>query len=139
MACDSMKRRKMLRSTGSALSVGLAGCLDNSLPENPTVDMTDGLLFEPETVTIARGGTVTWENIGSVAHTVTAYEGGIPEQATYFASGGFDTEQAARQRISAGLLGAGDRFTQTFEVMGTYDYYCIPHESSGMVGTVRVK
>jgi plastocyanin len=139
MAFDSLKRRQMIRSTAGALSAGIAGCLNNSSPGKRTVDMTDGLVFEPATVTIARGGTVTWENVGSVDHTVTAYENGIPSQAAYFASGGFDSEQAARQQLSAGLIGAGGTYDHTFEVAGTYDYYCIPHESSGMVGTVRVK
>lgn len=139
MTFDLMKRRNLLRFTGTALSVGLAGCLNNSPPGSRTVNMTDNLVFEPETVTIIQGGTVTWENSGSVNHTVTAYEDDIPDDATYFASGGFDSEQAARQEISAGLLGPGETFEHTFKVTGTYDYYCIPHESSGMAGTVRVK
>ena len=38
--------------------------------------------------------------------------------------------------MMAGGSGATSSFT--FEEPGTYDYYCIPHESQGMVGTVTV-
>jgi plastocyanin len=32
----------------------------------------------------------------------------------------------------------GDDFTHTFETVGEYAYFCIPHERAGMVGTVVV-
>lgn len=59
-------------STGTALVLSLAGYLSGSPADRQTVEMTDDLTFDPETVTIAQGGTVTWENIGSIDHTVTA-------------------------------------------------------------------
>jgi hypothetical protein len=34
--------------------------------------------------------------------------------------------------------GSGGTFSYTFEEPGRYDYYCIPHESLGMVGSVTV-
>jgi hypothetical protein len=34
--------------------------------------------------------------------------------------------------------GSGGTFSYTFEEPGRYDYYCIPHESMGMVGSVTV-
>lgn len=101
--------------------------------------MTDDLTFEPETATIARGGTVTWENVGSIEHTVTAYEDKIPDGAAYFASGGFDSEGAARRKMSAGLIAAGETFEWTFDVTGRYEYFCIPHERAGMTGTIEVR
>ncbi|MFB6299468.1 MAG: plastocyanin/azurin family copper-binding protein [Halobacteriales archaeon] len=101
--------------------------------------MTDDLRFEPESVTVKPGGTVIWENIGSVGHTITAYADGIPDGAPYFASGGFDSEQAARQNVTEGLIGAGETFKHTFEQSGIYEYFCIPHESSGMTGSIQVK
>lgn len=101
--------------------------------------MTDALTFEPETVTVAQGGTVTWENVGSIDHTVTAYEDEIPDSAGYFASGGFDAEQPARRNIEDGLIAGGETFTHTFDTPGRYGYFCIPHESSGITGTIRVE
>jgi hypothetical protein len=34
--------------------------------------------------------------------------------------------------------GSGGTFSFTFEEPGTYDYFCIPHEEMGMVGSVTV-
>ena len=66
----------------------------------------------------------------------------IPEGAEFFASGGFETEAAAREawqdRLGGGIE-AGERYTHTFEVAGEYEYLCIPHETGGMVGTVVVE
>lgn len=108
-----------------------------------TVQMTDELLFEPESASVAPGGTVVWENTGSVGHSVTGYEEEIPEEADYFASGGFDSEQAARDAYAegdpeSGDVAEGETFEHTFDTEGTYGYFCIPHESAGMVGTVEV-
>jgi hypothetical protein len=34
--------------------------------------------------------------------------------------------------------GTDGTFSFTFEEPGTYDYFCIPHESMGMIGSVTV-
>ncbi|MFC7138412.1 plastocyanin/azurin family copper-binding protein [Halosimplex aquaticum] len=101
--------------------------------------MPDNLSFEPKTATIDSGGTVTWTNESDIRHTVTAYEDETPDEAAYFASGGFESERAARNRVTEGLLASGEKYEHTFDQPGTYRYFCIPHESSGMVGTVRVE
>ncbi|WP_241997224.1 plastocyanin/azurin family copper-binding protein [Halorubrum sp. SD626R] len=36
-------------------------------------------------------------------------------------------------------MAPSENYEHTFEEPGTYEYFCIPHEGSGMVGTVRVK
>jgi plastocyanin len=101
--------------------------------------MTDELKFEPETVTISTGDTVQWRNDGNVAHIVTAYESELPNGADYFASGGFRSEQAARKNLSDGLVDPGEQFEHTFDTAGVCQYYCIPHESAGMTGSVQVE
>ncbi|MFB6296717.1 MAG: plastocyanin/azurin family copper-binding protein [Halobacteriales archaeon] len=131
-----MDRRSFLALAGST-GVALAGCSGDNGGNG--VEMTDEFAFDPETITVGAGETVTWENVGSVGHTVTAYEGEIPEEATYFASGGFDSEDAARENLDEGLLEGGETFSHTFEVAGEYAYFCVPHEGSGMTGTVRVE
>lgn len=100
--------------------------------------MTGGFAFDPERLRVASGTTVRWVNDSEVGHTVTAYEEGIPERAGYFASGGFEGERAARNDPGGGLLDAGETYEHTFDVRGTYEYFCVPHESSGMTGTVVV-
>lgn len=102
------------------------------------VDMTDELVFEPAQISIAVGDTVIWENVGSINHSVTGYEDRIPDGAAYFASGGFEGEQAAREAFPEGAVGGGETFEHTFETAGTYEYFCIPHESAGMTGTIEV-
>ncbi|MES3160464.1 MAG: plastocyanin/azurin family copper-binding protein [Halorubrum sp.] len=137
-----MSRRRFLRRVGAAgvavgTPVALAGCLD----EGYDVGMTaDG--FVPEELTIAPGEAVVWENTSTRNHTVTAYEGGIPEGAAYFASGGFEDETTAREAwhdAFGGRILNGERFSHTFEVPGRYDYVCIPHEFGGMYATVFVE
>ncbi len=121
------------------MTIGTAGCLNRQSSTNRTVTMTGDFGFDPKTATIEPGQTVTWKNTSDVDHTVTAYEDEIPDAAAYFASGGFESERAARNHVTEGLIASDGEYEYTFEEPGTYEYYCIPHESSGMVGTVHVK
>jgi len=77
--------------------------------------------FEPIGLHIEPGTTVRFE-IAAGTHSATAYENRIPSDAS-----AFDSEV-----ISSG------GFEYTFEKPGTYDYYCIPHKSVGMVGRIVV-
>jgi plastocyanin len=109
--------------------------------ETSTVEMTDGLAYEPKKIQVEAGTTITFENVGAIGHTVTAYEDKIPDGANYFASGGFDSQQAAKDGYSNGQEGnitEGESYEVTLETTGTYEYYCIPHEMNGMVGTIKV-
>lgn len=134
-----MRRREVLRGVTLAVAGGVAGCLGGSSSEARTVEMTDDLAFRPASVTVGTGGTVTWENVGAVHHTVTAYEDRLPAGASYFASGGFGSERDARAHVADGLIGEGESYGHTFDRPGRYEYFCIPHESSGMAGTVTVE
>lgn len=107
--------------------------------EQHTVELTDDLEFTPGALEIAVGDTVVWKTVGSVTHTVTAYEDQLPDGADYFASGGFESESAARDGFPDGSFGEGESYTVTFETTGDYEYFCIPHEQIGMTGTVTVK
>ena len=101
--------------------------------------MVGGQQFEPESLTVTAGETVTFVNEDAEQHTVTAYEDSIPDGAEYFASGGAADEQAAREDLDGALIAQGDSFEVTFEEPGTYEYFCIPHEQSGMRGTIEVE
>jgi plastocyanin len=85
--------------------------------EEVTVRMEDNF-FDPAQITVEPGTTVTWVQSGNNPHTTTSYDG----------------------LWDSGLLpgGSGQTFSFTFEEPGTYDYFCIPHEDLGMVGTVTV-
>lgn len=128
-----------LRSAGAALAFSIAGCLGGAPAQRRTVEMADDLTFDPKVVSIGKGGTVSWKNVGSIEHTVTAYQDHIPDRSAYFASGGFDAERTARQNLGRGLIPGGQTFEHTFEHTGRFGYFCIPHETAGMTGTVLVE
>lgn len=132
-----MFRREVLGLGGLAI-VGLAGCSGRNSSGSRTISMQDDLRFHPESITVSPGTTVEWVNDGSLTHTVTAYGDRIPQGAPYFASGGFGSETAARDDLQGGLLAGGETYRHTFGVEGTHEYFCIPHEGSGMVGDIRV-
>jgi len=146
-----MQRRAFL-AAGAGVTAALAGCIGPSLSSSdydigmqsnafvpdPGVEGTDVPTFKA-----AAGDTVVWANSGSRNHTVTGYDDGIPEGAEYFASGGFDNEQAARDAWAnsidgGGVVKPGETYEHTFEVPGDYYYVCIPHEDAGMLGKIVV-
>ena len=137
-----MRRRTLLASLGGAVSVGLAGCLGGSaeLAENEVGMSTRR--FEPTSKVVEAGTTVRWRNTDRGVHTVTAYDGETPEEAAYFATGGFNSEQAAKDAwysTTGGGLDPGETFEYTFEIPGDYGYVCLPHEEGGMIGTIIVE
>ncbi|WP_137286804.1 plastocyanin/azurin family copper-binding protein [Halorussus salinisoli] len=97
----------------------------------PIAMITDGseYYFDPIGLFVQPGTTVEWVN-ESGAHSSTAYAEGtggasvtrIPEDADPWNSEIISEE--------------GGTFSYTFEVEGTYDYFCIPHKTLGMVGRV---
>ena len=118
------------------VALALGAC---SSGDGNTVAMQSGQRFEPKVLTVDAGETVTFINESEDAHTVTAYENEIPEAASYFSSGGFANENEARDDLAGGLLSAGEKFDVRFEMPGTYQYFCIPHEDSGMIGRIVVE
>jgi plastocyanin len=134
-----MRRRAVIAAGAASI---LSGCLGGRSSGDTDFDVGMGSSFyRPEELRVGRGETVVWRNTGARRHTVTAYEDGIPDGAAYFASGGDDTESAARDAWERGngALDPGETFEHTFEVSGTYDYFCIPHVRMGMEGRVVVE
>lgn len=139
-----MNRRTFLVGATSTAAASLAGCVDvlgSSGPDDFDIGMR-AMAFEPPSIEISVGEQVVWYNNNARPHTVTAYEKLIPDDATYFASGGFDSEHAARdgyENSLAGTVDPGETYEHTFEVAGTHEYFCVPHESGGMVGAIVVR
>ena len=138
-----MRRRRFLAAAGAAAATGVGGCLGLAAgPDggNYDVGMT-AQAFKPRTLTVTAGDTVVWKNTSTRAHTVTAYGEQIPDQAAYFATGGYESERAARDAWDGrnGAITSGQTYEHTFEVPGEYGYFCIPHEAAGMIGTVTVE
>ena len=119
-----------LLTCGTMLSMLVAACSSDggggpSTPEDPNPTManvtTSGTpppRFIPSTVTVAPGGTVTWENTSPAPnlHNVV------------WASQAFAQSQD---------LEAGDTFEVTFPQAGRFDYQCLIH--AGMTGQVVVE
>ena len=81
-----------------------------------------GNAFSPDTLTIAVGDTVTWNNTDQAPHTVTSGAGGQQD-------GLFDS----------GNMNSGASFTYVFTQAGSYSYYCIYHYFAGMYGMIIVE
>jgi plastocyanin len=136
-----MDRRAFLAGLAGGASLGLAGCTSGGAGGADYDVGMSASAFEPDRIEVPLGETVVWRNTNSRAHTVTAYEAGIPDGADYFASGGYGSEQAARDAFFdsfGGAMSTRDTFEHTFTVPGQYDYFCIPHEQAGMHGSVVV-
>jgi plastocyanin len=104
------------------------------------VDMT-AVAYEAAELAVSQGGTVTWTYAGGDPHSASAYRDGIPDGATNRASGGFDTEQAARtgSENGQGAIRSGRSHVPTFETSGAHEYFYIPNEAAGMAGTVTAE
>ncbi|MEA5386804.1 plastocyanin/azurin family copper-binding protein [Haloarculaceae archaeon H-GB11] len=100
--------------------------------DHATVTMVtndSGTHFEPHVVRVNPGGAVTWE-LESGTHTTTACHPDtdrplrMPDDATPWDSGMLSEQ--------------GATFEHTFETEGVYDYVCVPHEATGMLGSIIV-
>ena len=118
---ESIRRwSRILLALAAAFALGLVPILATV----PAVTAQDGdavevqvvdFAFEPASVTVSVGTTVTWTNAGSRPHTVTAEDGA------------FDS----------GRLDPGETFSFTFEEPGTFGYFCGFHPE--MQGEVAVE
>jgi plastocyanin len=70
--------------------------------------------FDPKSINIETGTTVTWRNTGAMTHTATAKDG----------------------TFDSGDIGPGKTYSYTFKKAGTYEYNCSPHP--WMTGTIKV-
>ena len=99
-----------------AFLAALAGCggTGDSKPVATTeVKMAKSYRFEPETIEVQAGQTVTWTNEDNFTHTV-------------------EVEGEGDHKV-----GRGDSVSITFDEPGTFDYVCTLH-SHDMHGTVIV-
>nr|WP_238398122.1 plastocyanin/azurin family copper-binding protein [Halorussus salinus] len=84
------------------------------------------LVFEPAELTIAPGTTVNfvWE---SDNHNVVVES--QPDGANW----------QGTQGGASKTYNTGHEYSHTFETTGTYEYFCQPHKTAGMVGTITVQ
>jgi plastocyanin len=99
--------------SGNMTGNATASSDSNSVTISPgSSSPSNAKLFDPKTLTVSKGATVTWTNGDSTLHTVTS---GSPE------SGNSGTE------FDSSYLAAGKTFQHQFSIPGTFDYYCTLH------------
>ena len=108
-----MNRKKWIFAFAVMLAFGPS--LVRAEPPAVTVKI-DNFAFDSQTVTVARGQTVTWVNDDDAPHTVVAEDG---------------------KSFRSKTLDTGDSFSFTFMSAGTYGYFCSVHPH--MTGKVVVK
>ncbi len=124
-----MRQIRLLRTVSLLVTLLLAACGPAPTPTpSPTPAATpasaanradiQNFAFNPQTITVPVGTTVTWTNLDGAAHTVSSTS--APE------GKGFDS----------GLLNQEGSFPLTFTVPGTYEYQCNIHPF--MKGTIVV-
>lgn len=120
--------------TEMAISLG-AFAATPVLAAGKTVEVTmknnPKAIFQPATVNIAVGDTVSWTNPGIITHSVTF----DPALAATAANVALPSGVAP---FDSGTMEQDATFSHTFTVKGTYKYVCKFHEAMGMIGTVVV-
>lgn len=128
-----MKTRALMWLFAAAMAA--AGCSKDSTgpagqgpgpttppPGSNNVEVSIGAsTFNPASVQIAIGGSVTWRNATATAHTITPQTSGQP--------GAWANVNVPGE--------SGFTFTHRFNTAGTFDYECTLH--AGMTGSVRVQ
>lgn len=95
------------------------------------VNMNASLQFQPAHVEIRAGQTIRWVNTSNFPHTSTANVSlALDPSSVALPSGA--------QAWHSEDIDPGGTFERTLTVTGDYTYFCDPHESQGMVGTITV-
>jgi amicyanin len=96
------------------LSLSLVASSDQALADDATIKIAN-FTFDPPTLTVKAGTTVTWVNADDIPHLVSEKNG-------KFRSPALDTDE---------------KFSQTFSTAGTVEYFCIihPHMTGKIVVT----
>jgi plastocyanin len=99
----------------AALAAGCGGAGASAEPVATTeVEMVKSYRFDPKTIEVEAGSTVTWTNQDNFTHTV-------------------EVEGQEDHKVER-----GEQVSITFDQPGTYEYVCTLH-SQDMTGTVVVK
>jgi plastocyanin len=132
-------RRGFLAMTAGTAAVGTAAGQEGGGASEYEVEdgvyevamVSDGseYIFDPIGLHVEPGDTVRWV-IESGAHSTTAYEEGNG------GAGETRIPEGAEAWNSGTLVQQGATFEYTFEEEGTYDYFCIPHKTLGMIGRI---
>jgi amicyanin len=113
MNCRRVRRTAVLGAVALLSLIGAAlPATTAAQSDQPALNMVEGSptditswAFDNPNLAISAGQTVTWTNMGSMQHSVTADDGS------------FDS----------GLVDPNNTFSMEFDNPGTYNYHCTPH------------
>ena len=93
--------------------------------------------FIPDTLTIKVGDQVTFKGVSGTQHDVAFYPDSIPPGAADVLNNAI---QDKPQDLATPMINDGQSVTISFAgaPVGTYKFYCIPHQAMGMKGTLTV-
>jgi plastocyanin len=125
------------RRNAMARAAGLAAGLSMAAVNKPGFAAADKvvkmgsdngqLVFVPDEISICKGDSITWMLNKAGPHNVVFDEEAVPS--------GVDSAKISKEE----QMGEdGDKFTQKFDVAGSYEYYCEPHRGAGMNGALIV-
>jgi plastocyanin len=129
---------------GTTLAAGIAPGGPNATPNHATVlRFLDGDRVNDTSVTIPVGTTLTWRDLSNnEPHTVTFPVAGQPLPVLpgdpFTPPMGGSTYDGSHI-TNSGVINPNGTYSLTFTKAGTYQYFCLFHDASGMVGTVIVK
>jgi plastocyanin len=103
---------------------------DGDGPYTVVVGPNGAMRFEPSTLTVPAGTTVTFR-FASGGHNVVSGSSCTPD-------GSFCSPDDTGC-TSAPTLTGGITYARTFTVAGTFPYFCEPHCAQGMTGTIVVQ
>ena len=95
------------------LGLGLVTSGGRALADDATIKIAN-FTFDPATLTVKAGTTVTWVNADDIPHLVTDKDG----------------------KFRSSALDTNDKFSQTFSTAGTVEYFCAIHPK--MTGKIVV-
>ena len=126
---SAIRRLSMLAVAAALVVTTMLVSAQSASAETYTVKMgaDNGMLaFEPKTLTIQKGDTVTWVNNKAFPHNVV-----------------FESKDGAIAAHSQKALASApaQEFSETFDDVepGEYSYFCVPHRGAGMVGKLIIQ
>ncbi len=112
----TLRNALIAAALGAAMAPLVAAIVLPAGAQNAPVAVgVDNFTFNPQTVTVKAGATVTWTNKDDIPHTVAA----------------------VNRQFKSKALDTGDAYSFTFTTPGTYAYFCSLHPH--MTGTIVVE
>lgn len=127
-----LQKNKINNSLLKGAAAGVAGlALTLAAHADATVNLgadSGALVFDPASVTIKAGDTLTFRNNAGFPHNIVFDEDAVPS--------GVNAEALSHEDY---LNAPGETYSVKLTAPGEYTYYCEPHQGAGMQGKITVQ